>query len=88
MAMKPNTKMIFEFLQAHNDDDYTAAMIAEELGLEKKSVDGSFTAAIQRKDLGYRQEAEITLEDGTHAKVKYLKLNDAGMALDLNAPEA
>lgn len=86
MALKPNTKAIIEYLQDHNDEDLTAQNIAEALGLEKKSVDGSFTAAIQRKNLGFRTPAEIELEDGTHKVVKYLHLNDEGMALDVNAP--
>lgn len=91
MAMSPNTKAVIEYLQGLNGKDVTAADVAEALGLEKRQVDGSFTSAIQRKNLGYREEAEIEVEiDGVikHQTVKFLKLNDAGMAVDTNAEEA
>ena len=86
MAMKENTKRVITYLQGLDaNTDVTAADVAEALGMEKRSVDGVFTSAIQRKELGARVEAEIELEDGTHKKVKFLKLNDAGMAIDVNA---
>lgn len=89
MAMKDNTKKVITYLQGLTDaDDVTAADVAEALGLEKKSVDGIFTSAVQRKGLGVRQAAEIELEDGTHKAVKFLKLTEAGRALDVNAEDA
>ncbi|MBR4984035.1 MAG: hypothetical protein IKY94_16000 [Lachnospiraceae bacterium] len=88
MAMKPNTKAVIEFLQGQNGADLTSADVAEALGLEKRQVDGIFTSAIQRKQLGFREEAEVENEDGTHKKVKFLKLNTEGMALDCNATDA
>lgn len=88
--MKENTKKVITYLQGLNPtENVTAADVADELGLEKRSVDGIFTSAIQRKSLGERVEAEIELEDGTHKKVKFLKLTDAGRAIDVNAdPDA
>lgn len=86
--MKPNTKAVIQYLQGQNGADLTAADIAEALGIDKKQVDGSFTAAIQRKGLGYREEAEVELADGSHKKVKFLKLNEQGMALDCDAADA
>ena len=65
--------------------DVTAADVAEALGMEKRSVDGVFTSAIQRKELGARVEAEIELEDGTHKPVKFLSLTPAGMSFDPDA---
>lgn len=88
MAMKPNTKAVIEFLQGQNGADLTSADVAEALGLEKRQVDGIFTSAIQRKQLGFREEAEVENKDGTHKKVKFLKLNTEGMALDCNATDA
>ena len=85
--MKESTKTIIKYLQAHNGEDMTAADVAEALGLEKKSVDGTFTAALQRKGYGYREEAEVEIEEGKHAKVKFLKLTDAGVNYDVNATE-
>ena len=89
MAMKENTKKIITYLQGLDEDvNVTAADVAEELGLEKRSVDGSFTSAVQRKGYGQRVEAEIELEDGTHKAVKFLKLTAAGRNLDVNAEDA
>lgn len=87
MAMKENTRKVFEYLKTVNDN-VTAADVAETLGLEKKSVDGIFTSAIQKKGYGVRVPAEVELEDGSHRPVKFLKLTDAGMALDLDAADA
>lgn len=82
MAVSANTKAIFEYLKAHPTEDVTAADLAEILGSDVKKINGGFTGGIQRKDLGYREEVEVELADGSHQKVKLLKLNDAGMALD------
>jgi transcriptional regulator GlxA family with amidase domain len=51
MAMKENSKKVLEYLKTINGQDVTAADVAEALGLEKRSVDGIFTSAIQRKGL-------------------------------------
>ena len=75
------------YLKSINGADVTAADVAEALGLEKRSVDGIFTSAIQRKGLGVRTPAEIQLEDGTHKQVKFLSLTPAGMAFDPDSSE-
>lgn len=86
MAMKPNTKAVLEYLKSvHGKKDVTAADVAAELGLDVKQVNGIFTAALQRKEYGYREEIEIQLDDGSHCKVKTLHLTDAGLDLDPNA---
>ena len=85
MAMKENSKNVLNYLKSKNGADVTAAQVAEELGLEKRQVDGIFTSAIQRKDLGYREPAEVELADGTHKQVKFLKLTAEGMAFDPDA---
>lgn len=87
MAMKTNSKNILNYLKEHNDENLTAADLATILGLEKRSVDGSFTSAIQRKGLGVRVAAEVELADGSHKPVKYLHLTEAGMAFDPDADE-
>ena len=86
-AMKENTRKVFDFLKAHNNEDLTAADVAEALGLEKRQVDGIFTSALQRKQLGERIPAEREEDDGSHTKIKLLKLTDAGMAFDPDAEE-
>ncbi len=88
MAMKDNSKKVLNFVKEHNGENITAADVADALGLEKRSVDGIFTSAIQRKGFGVRTEAEVELEDGTHKKVKFLSLTPAGMSFDPDAPDA
>ena len=87
MAMKENSVKVLNYLKGINGADVTAADVAEALDLPKKSVDGIFTSAIQRKGLGIREIAEVELEDGTHKQVKFLKLTDAGMSFDPMAEE-
>ena len=87
MAMKENSKKVLNYLKEINGAQVTAADVAEALGLEKRQVDGIFTSAIQRKQLGVRTPAEIELEDGTHKQVKFLSLTPAGMAFDPDATE-
>ena len=82
MAMKENSKKVLNYLKEVNGQQVTAADVADALGLEKRSVDGIFTSAIQRKGLGVRTPAEIENEDGTHTAVKFLSLTDAGMDFD------
>ena len=86
--MKENSKKVLNYLKSINGADVTAADVAEALGLEKRSVDGIFTSAIQRKGLGVRTPAEIQLEDGTHKQVKFLSLTPAGMAFDPDSEDA
>lgn len=88
MAMSENSKKVLDYLKSVNGQNVTAADVAEALGLEKRSVDGIFTSAIQRKNLGVRTPAEIELEDGTHAQVKFLSLTAEGMAFDPDEVEA
>ena len=88
MAMKENSKKVLNYLKEVNGTTITAADVAAALGLEKRQVDGIFTSAIQRKGLGVRTPAEIELEDGSHAQVKFLSLTPAGLAFDPDATDA
>ena len=85
--MKENSKKVFKYLQSLDPSmNVTSQAVADALGFEKKRVDGIFTSSIQRKEYGYREEAEIELDNGTHKMVKFLRLNDAGRAFDVDAP--
>lgn len=86
--MSENSKKVLNYLKENKGVDLTAADVAAALGLEKRSVDGAFTSAIQRKGYGVRVPAEVELEDGTHKAIKLLQLTDAGMAFDPDAVEA
>ena len=83
--MKENSKKVLNYLKEINGQQVTAADVAEALSLDKRSVDGIFTSAIQRKGLGVRTPAEIELEDGTHKAVKFLSLTSEGMSFDPDA---
>ena len=88
MAMKENTKTVITYLQGLDANvNVTAADVAAALNLEKRSVDGIFTSAIQRKGYGVRVAAEVELEDGTHKTVKFLSLTQAGLEFDPDASE-
>jgi hypothetical protein len=87
MAMSENTVKVLDYLKANKGVDVTAADVAADLGLEKRTVDGCFTSGIQRKNLGHRVPAEVELADGSHKNVKFLVLNDAGLAFDPTATE-
>ena len=87
--MSENTVKVLNYLkEVHGGDPVTAADVAEALGLDKKIIDGCFTSGIQRKNLGVRTPAEVELEDGSHKTVKFLSLNEAGMAFDPTAVDA
>lgn len=83
--LKPNTIAVINYLKEVNGQNVTAADVAEALGLEKRIVDGIFTSAIQRKELGIRTPAEVELPDGTHKAVKLLSLTEKGMNFDTSA---
>ena len=51
MALKENSLKVFEFVKAHDGEDFIAADIAEATGLEVKQVNGIVTSAFQRKGL-------------------------------------
>ena len=83
--MKDNTKKVLMYLKKANGKNLTSADVAEAIGLTKKQVDGIFTMAIQKKDLGVRTPAQVQDKDGKYVNVNYLSLTDAGMALNLDA---
>lgn len=89
--MKDTTKMVFKFLQENDGVKMTAQDVAERTGLGVKQVNGIFTAAIQKKEYGYREAAQIEVEgeEGktTYKDVKFLVLTDAGKAFDVDAAE-
>jgi hypothetical protein len=86
-ALKENSRNIFDYVKAHEGENITAQDIADALGIGVRSVNGSVTSAFCRKGLMERVEAEKAMEDGTHTKVKYIKLTDEGRAFDPDAAE-
>lgn len=85
--LKENSKLVFNFVKAHEGENITAADIAEGTGLEVRSVNGIVTSAFQRKGLMARVPAEIELEDGSHKAVKFIVLTDEGRNFDPETKE-
>ena len=85
--LKENSKIVFNYVKAHEGENITAADIAEGTGLEVRSVNGIVTSAFQRKGLMERVPAEVELEDGSHKAVKFIVLTDEGRNFDPEAKE-
>jgi Mn-dependent DtxR family transcriptional regulator len=91
MAMSENSRKVLDFLKANDGVKLTAADIAEALDLQKRSVDGIVTSALQRKGLAVRTPAEVEVADEsgnvTHKPVKFISLTADGLAYDPDATE-
>ena len=86
--LKPNSKLVYDFVKANEGKNITAADIAEGTGLDVRQVNGIVTSAFQKKGLMERTPAEIQLEDGSHKAVKFISLTDAGKSFDPDATDA
>ena len=86
--LKENSRIVFDYVKAHDGENFTAQDIADATGLGVKSVNGIVTSAFQRKGLMERIPAEVELPDGTHKTVKFIRLTDAGLAFDPDATDA
>jgi DNA-binding MarR family transcriptional regulator len=84
-ALKENSRLVLDYVKAHDGENFTAIDIAEALGLTAKQVNGIVTSAFQRKGLMQRVEAEVEVEDGKHKTVKFIQLTDDGRAFDPDA---
>lgn len=85
MALKENSRIVLDYVKNNDGEDFTAQDIADATGLGVKSVNGIITSAFQKKGFMERVEAEVELEDGTHKRVKFIKLTDAGREHDFDA---
>ena len=84
--LSENAKVIMKRLQELEGADITVHDLSEDIGLPVNSITGTFNSFV-KKGLGERVIAEIELEDGSHKTVKFLKLTDAGLNLDVDATE-
>ena len=85
--LKPNSKLVLDYLREHNGEKIIANDIAEATGLDVKQVNGIVTAAFQKKGYSVRTDGEIELADGSHKKVKFISLTEAGLSFDPNAED-
>lgn len=86
--LKPNSKLVYDYVKAHDGENFTASDIANATGLSTKQVNGSVTSAFQKKGLMERVPAEIENEDGTHKSVKFIRLTNQGREFDPEAEDA
>jgi len=85
--LKPNSRLVYEYVKTNDGKNFTAADIAEATGLDTKQVNGIVTSAFQKKGLMERIPAEIEMEDGSHKSVKFIKLTDAGKSFNPDEEE-
>ena len=94
--MKPNVKAIYDYILAHESENITAKDIAAALGIDDvRKVNGVITMSLQRHrneekeivPLAQRVEAEVEEADGTHTKVKLIKLTDEGRNIEIEEVE-
>ena len=86
VKLSENAKIVMRRLQELEGADVTVHDLSEDIGLPVNSITGIFNSFV-KKGLGERVIAEVELEDGSHKTVKFLKLTDAGLALDVDAVE-
>ena len=88
MALSTNSKLVFDYVKAHDGEDFTHKDIAAALGLTDKQVTGCVNAFTNAKK-GYMVRVEGLVQDaeGVTSKVKFIKLTDAGREFDPNAEE-
>ena len=93
MKLKENSLIVYNYVKEHEDENITAKDIAEATGLTSRQVNGIITMAFQRhKDedknevpLMERVVAEVEEADGTHSKVKLIKLTAEGKNIEIEA---
>lgn len=94
MKLKENSRLVYDYVKAHEDENITAADIAEATGLTSRQVNGAITMAFQRHKeeidgekvevpLMERIPAELEQEDGSHKAIKLIKLTDAGREIEI-----
>lgn len=76
--MKKRSYDVLMFMKDHDNEDYTVEDIATALNLSSRQANGIVTMCMQNVGLSYREEHEIELADGSHKKVKFVRLTDLG----------
>ena len=98
MKLKENSFEVYNYVKAHEAENITANDIAEALGLTSRQANGIITMAFQRHKeevdgekvevpLMERVVAEVEEADGTHSKVKLIKLTAEGRDIEVEDAE-
>lgn len=94
MALKENSRLVFNFVKAHDGEDFTAQDIADATELSVRAVNGIITSAFQRHKDKDKNEVPLMVrvpaetedpETGLHKAIKFIQLTDAGRAFDPDA---
>ena len=89
--LKENSKIVYDFVKAHDGEDFTAQDIADATGLSSRSVNGIITSAFQRHKDADKNEVPLMVRvpaeikdpaTGLHKAVKFIQLTDAGRSFD------
>lgn len=94
MKLTENSRIVYDYVKTHENENITAADIAEATGLTSRQVNGAITMAFQRHKeeidgekvevpLMKRIPAELEQEDGSHKAIKLIKLTDAGREIEI-----
>lgn len=88
--MKASTAAIFKFIQEHNGEILTNDYIADATGYSKRQVAGVVSMSIcnAKPPRGEREIVLVQDEAGNEKEVQIVKLNDIGMAFDVDANAA
>lgn len=87
MALKENSRKVFDYVKSMQGENITAADIADATELEVRSVNGIVTSAFQRKGLMERIPSVIETEDGGQKPVKFIRLTEDGLKFDPDATD-
>jgi len=96
MKMKENSKIVYEFVKAHEAEDITAKDIADATGLSSRQVNGIITMAFQRHKDEDKNEVPLmeripgeptTDEKGKAVIPKYIHLTDEGRVITVEDAE-
>ena len=96
MRLKENSKLVYDYVLAHENENVTAVDIAEATGLSSKQVNGIITMAFQRHKeevdgekvevpLMERVPGEVKVEGDKPKVMKYIKLTDAGRNIEIES---
>lgn len=85
--MKESTRKVFDYVKSMEGKNITANDVAEAIGIDSRSVNGSVTA-FQKKGYMKRIPAVIETEDGGSQPVKFIQMTPEGMEFDPDAEEA
>jgi hypothetical protein len=95
--LKENSRKVFDFVKAHDHEDFTAQDIADATGLNVRTVNGIVTSAFQRHKDADKNEVPLMvripaeIEDpekpGFHKPIKFIQLTDAGREFDPDAED-